>query len=427
MLHSHSELIHPNLPKLVHLVFSVALDTLPNVRQASYALIKDLISQQLTSAVIQPFFPIIVAQLSCGLTYIDEKVQFDSLKLLDLYIQYHPGLLAVHIGKLLPLMMNLLSRHKAVHLLLKSESKALKRKRDAFKVQVAALDNDPSSKLLNVDSRLRILSMISKLLATVLESLGSNTSSVHASPLTIIDLFSDYQAFLHVMDTLSTLALESWVECIPAHVFSTKNPTVQHVMLMSKLVEVLSLMVKFVLAVQACKSNSSFLKKDQLTELYQKIANGISTYVVRYFPFSIADTRKEQIGQLQYSTNFTFCHLLMSLRKVSCAMKGDQNGKLTFLATQYLSNFEVKAMKRLSSSHQFLLECTKVIIEMIPILCEISNERMDDKVCLVGVFKFLNDFFNFCHPQSSSKHLLMKCLSDVFVQEVAERGLAGGR
>ena len=486
---SHTELIHPNLPKLVQLVFPTAVDAFPNVRQASYAFIKDLMSQQLTNAMIQPFFQVIVAQLTCGLTCICEKVQFDSLKFLDLYIHYQPDLLVIHVDKLLPLLISLLSRHKEVHMMSKSEPKGGKRKRDAFKFQVAILNNDPNSKLLNVESKMKILSVICKLLETVLESLRSDGSGmpgtshiiniskgkvyheadvtrqkdltcasvchlVSATPhipiihthgvvipdhgaqgsttssLTIADLFSNYRAFLRVMDTLGTLALESWVECVPARTFSAQTATIPHVTLMSKLVEVLSVMVKLFLTFQASTSNVSFQDKasPHLVKLLQKFTDGISTYVVGHFPFTIyGASRKEQFEQLQYSMNFTFCHLLMSLRSVRCKTKGNLSGDLTSVATEYLGNFEVKAMQHLAASCQFLQNCTKIIVEMIPVLWEMSAERTDDKVCLVGVFKFLKDFYNFCHPQSSSKHLLMRSLSNMFALEVAGRGLARGR
>lgn len=483
LLLTHSELVHPNFPKLIQPVFSTAVDILPNVRQASCALIKVLMSQ-LSSVVIQPFFPVIIAQLSCGMTHINEKIQLDSVKLLALYLQHHPELLVVHVGKILPLLMNLLSRCKSVQLVSKSESKEKTRKHEAFRFQVVALDNNPSSKLMSLDSRLNILSMISQLLEITLGSLNCDawrmistsnivdisrgkvfsvaeltledniiTSSIcnlsaqiphvpivlnhgiiipdhcaqglTASSLTIIDIFSDYEAFLCLMNTLGILVLESWVECVPSQVFSSNIPSVPHVTVMSKLIDVLSLLVKLLLAVQACSSSMSLQKScDQLSDLHRMIVNGVSTYMIRYFPFSIAaESHREQFFQLQHTANFAFSSLLLSLRKVSCAMamEGNENGQLTCATVEYLTNFDIQTMKHLTSSSQFLLTCTKLIVQMIPNLCELSSESTEEMASIVGAFKFIREYYAFCHPQSASRHLLIKCLYSVFAQQAAKK------
>ena len=85
------------------------MDLTPRVRQASCALLRFLTSH-VTSDVIKPFFPAIVAQLCCGQTHIDENVQLDSVKLLDIYILQYSGLLLSHISKVMPLLISLLSR-----------------------------------------------------------------------------------------------------------------------------------------------------------------------------------------------------------------------------------------------------------------------------------------------------------------------------
>ena len=45
---------------------------------------------------LKPFYKLINAHLSCAMTHIDENIQYNSLILLDVFIQYLPNLICLH-------------------------------------------------------------------------------------------------------------------------------------------------------------------------------------------------------------------------------------------------------------------------------------------------------------------------------------------
>ena len=49
---------------------------------------------------LKPFYKLINAHLSCAMTHIDENIQYNSLILLDVFIQYLPNLICLHSYKI---------------------------------------------------------------------------------------------------------------------------------------------------------------------------------------------------------------------------------------------------------------------------------------------------------------------------------------
>ena len=445
------------------------MDLTPSVRQASYALLRFLTSH-VTSDVIKPFFPAIVAQLCCGLTHIDENVQLDSVKLLDIYILQYSGLLLSHISKVVPLLISLLSRQT-------SDKKNAK----PSKFQAASLQSVPSSSLLKLDSRLKILELISKLLLMALPSsdlsssneqcrkaeaymvdlsrravfsmtdilsqndktsssichLSSNiphipilhshgivpdSSTTHDWPIISnmsLGVSSHFDGLLDVVDHLNNLVVESWMEVVPTHVVTNSSPNIRHVTFMNKLVEVLSILVKLLMAYGSSSKVLYHMKKEKLSKAYASIKAGISTYILKYFPFSVSrNSRKDQLLQLEHSSNFMVCNILGILRLIGGTMADDDERQVFVItAADFLSNFK---MNHLASSSQVVYVISQISAEMIPLWCELSDMGLLNDQVAKMVFDFILRLYDFCHPQSCSKQQLTGCLCRVFMKEVAK-------
>ena len=483
--------MHPNLPKLVQCVFSTSLDNNANVRNASLVLIKLLVSQLSGAMIEPFFKEIVAhlrsALTSIDENVQHDALKLYDLYMehyVDLLLYHIETLLPLLMNTISAhLILQLVSKSefdetKSKQGSFKSQVATQSHCSDFFCFR---------SKLVSLKSRLRVLRMICLHVDHVITSLGQGIASKSASRstshvidvakgcvfheadvnrhdnvtslslchlasgvpyvpivsrhgvvipdvcaqssttplLTITDFYSDYEAFLLTMNALGIVAVENWMECSPAQVFATKTATIQQATLMNTVMKVFCGIVQLLSTDQAGKRN--FKNRNQLMAVYEKIVSDVSSYFVRYFPFSFVGTScKEQLQQLQYSTDFTFCLLVMTLGNACSVKKRHKARELTVVAIQYLSDFKIEEMERVSPSSQFLLNMTKIICEFIPVLCAMTSGGGDAIITQSdGVFRFVRDFYAFCHPQSASKHLLIECLSNVFVQEVAKCGKVG--
>ncbi|KAK2160807.1 hypothetical protein LSH36_127g19007 [Paralvinella palmiformis] len=69
-----------------------------------------VIFARISSNHITPFFPIISAYLCCAMTHLNEEIQLDSLKILDIALQYYPDLVITSSSQLLPNLLEQISR-----------------------------------------------------------------------------------------------------------------------------------------------------------------------------------------------------------------------------------------------------------------------------------------------------------------------------
>ena len=182
LLQSHPDLCAPNFSKILLHVSSTLTDDGSQVRHAFCALLKHL----LTCATLEnmlPFMPVVVAHLICGLTHINEEIQFDSLKIFDLLLAHFPALLIPDAHKLLPLLVRLISRQKQLaeaaasggrNSLLSTIQKSLPQRSLG-----GVLVSDPHSRLAELDSRLKIFSHLHSFLEVILNSPATSSLTEH--------------------------------------------------------------------------------------------------------------------------------------------------------------------------------------------------------------------------------------------------------
>ena len=189
LLQSHPDLFAPNFSKILLQVSPTLTDNVPQVRHAFCTLLKHLLTCT-TLDNIRPFVPVVVAHLICGLTHINEEIQFDSLKVFDLLLAHFPTLLLPDAHKLLPLLVRLISRQKQLaetaaafasggkNSLLSTIQKH--QRGSSVGGGGGILVSTPHSRLTELDSRLKIFLQLCSFLKVILELPSQSFSSTEA-------------------------------------------------------------------------------------------------------------------------------------------------------------------------------------------------------------------------------------------------------
>lgn len=405
---SHPNLIPKNLPKFTEQVLCTIVDSSAYVRQASHALIQTLLSS-VSIDVINPFFEILVAHLNCGLTHIKEKIQLDSLKVLGLFMQHCSSLLVRHVGSILPVLTGLLSRQESFSSRSCSGSKKGKSLMGIIQgtgVGSATLISNPSSNLLNSASRLSIFRSIATLLELVL---GPNTAENLQNPAPLeIGTFLDEETFVKLVNIL----LESWVEI---QLTNISVLPVHSLELMDTIVNMLCVLLKLVLRLRG-----SALKLEgelAVADLCKMISSDIYNHMLCSFPLKIPVKT-----QFHYITNFSFCELSLLIQKLlSSARVAMGNREFTLPVLHYLGDLSSKDTKYIITSAQ-ILKCSEIIIDMTPLLCEVSRFRPGwQEDALAHAFAFIRGLYVACHPHSQSKRMFVECFGKLFVRELTSQ------
>ena len=103
------QVLHDNLAGILERVAGLCLDNEAVIRHAMHRLFK-VIMPHVSSSQILPFFPVLNAHLCCAMTHIDDDIQLDSLKLVDLCLEHYPELVTGVHSSLLPNFVEQISR-----------------------------------------------------------------------------------------------------------------------------------------------------------------------------------------------------------------------------------------------------------------------------------------------------------------------------
>ena len=108
LFQTNLELLVPSVGELIKKVSSLFADQHESVRHALYLLLKHVF-QVVDQKTINPFFPLLLASIKCGLTHINSSIQTNSVKITDLLIHHYPELIKQSINSLLPLYLPLVA------------------------------------------------------------------------------------------------------------------------------------------------------------------------------------------------------------------------------------------------------------------------------------------------------------------------------
>ena len=411
ILQRYPELITPNLPRLIEQIFSTMVDASALVRQASHALIKTLM-HLLSNDLIRPFFQTVVAHMNCGLTHISEKIQLDSLKVLEIYLQCYPNLLVKHIGEILPILIGLLSRQRISGSDPRTECKKKKKRllsivQKARSVSTTSLVTNPDSKLVSKNSRRDVFGMISKLLDITYQSSIATTF--------VSDAFQNKGKF-NLLEALVSVLKESWMECNPSDILYSKSPPIQYLMIMEDIIHILNTLLKLILRVLPTTEEEQ--ERLSIADVCDTIYSDNIMPMASNFPFMIiAHSSQVQFKQMEYDMNLAFCHVVLLLKSL---VKGSVDDTCVHSVLKYLGELNSEDVMYITSSSQILQTCSSVFIGLIPLLCELSHKGIVQDEVLMGAFRSIRNFYEACHPQSKSVQLLVKCFSEIFIGELAK-------
>ena len=150
----------------------------------SFTLCIQHITRKLPVNEIAPFIHIIVVHICCGLTHINENVQIDSLSVLDLILEYFPRLMIPYRHKILPSLIELVSKQG------KRESNSsqtlnLSKVKGISSLVSRDISFNVEGKMSSLKARTKILSKMQKILSILFEEIDKRENGEQTDDINI--------------------------------------------------------------------------------------------------------------------------------------------------------------------------------------------------------------------------------------------------
>ena len=432
----HPALLLPNLTKIVDHVLVVLVDQEAGVRHGLFVLLK-LVFSSITQEQLQPFFPVLVAHLTCGFTHIDDRVQLDSLKIFDLVLTCFPRLLTPYAHEFLPLLVGMIARQEIFTQLCKF-LQILLETLEVSNGSVGPISSHTQAPIVDLQNKEVLVSRgrtfepthsaFCDLSSTIPHVAVIQTHGIMISENTFLigpdssgsphrshsGIFPDRNKFVEFAQNLISLLLECWVECSPVkliHGGSLKQDTLS---VMETILNLLSLLLKLIFRVDQVPSASlqtGSQKEQKLTAiLCKRFHTEFQRLFMAYFPFS-----NFQLPSKQFCTmNFTVSQIMLLLVcTTSCQENSTLIQKTVSAVCDFYGNLE-EEMKSVAATSQTLTLCVKVMVDVLPHLFTSLHQVSDDsqRKFFAGVWSV----YSVCHPQSSAKQMLIQCFCDLHTQ-----------
>lgn len=159
LLTQNPQLLDMHLSRLLSEVAAVFTDKDGNVRLAATRVLR-FITQSVPAERVAPFFPLLSAHLSCAMTHIEVSIQEDAMKVLDVFLEHYPALLASRPAVLLTNFLELISHRQ--------NSGGAKKTQDA-KARTWALSVNPGRAVTGQQWRLTVLLRLGQFLQAVVD------------------------------------------------------------------------------------------------------------------------------------------------------------------------------------------------------------------------------------------------------------------
>ena len=228
----HPIILTLNLSVLLEKISPIFTDSSSAVRQALLLLLKHIIGNvQKCSLVL--FFPRLATCIMCAMTHINNAIQLDSLKYLQLFLSDHSGLLIKHAPKLPNFYLNLLTSQSNVIDVTKADSAVFTSKVDS------------TTKLVPMKTRLEIFTQLSVLLKASIDRItvdrNNDVSHLVEQIVPSFDVVNRKQIFIsnhssehctHFFDLSkpvpSVKLIRNWGICPPINAFIKDGPVKKH-------------------------------------------------------------------------------------------------------------------------------------------------------------------------------------------------------
>ena len=344
----HPSSLHQNLSVFIPKLLSKSVDVHFNVRK-NFILCLEHVFKNVTDNEIQPFFPIIMAHLRCAMTHINDEIQADSLKLLDLCLGWFPSHFLENCEKVFQNLLDMVCQSQGSSL--KNQTFA---KRSVQKTVNRDMSMKPSGKISSLKTRKESLEKLLKIVSLVFQSKKteeySNETVDHVALPSVVSSFTllKYACLHHqddhkdqldpnekltvVSDNLKSIKevilsfvpvlFQCWNDCISSSYASS---------LMDK-DSTLALMISIVSILKGIASSSSEGK--DLISFTKAYFEDFTTCFLGHFPFSSSTLQHKSTKQQESQTNVTYLNI--SICEVYCKMISSNHA----LVEENLDEFE---------------------------------------------------------------------------------------
>lgn len=433
LLSAFPEILEQRLSQVIDRISQLMVDKDPAIRSALIKLFK-LIAPLVDIYKMRPFFPVVSAHVCCAMTHIYEDIQSDSLQILDIFLEHYPSLIVDRSSQIIPNFIEQISHQNN-----SKKSSAGNR----------SLSIKPDGKIQAHKWRSQVLSRLSKLLSTLVESSGplayesklegrdqalkvmwQEEEEVSCTPIptqfkktwtspgyrvvTMKNVLTkeieergynlrEPSGVLRLLETILPVLLECWVEATSS----------QH-----------SHMDGHLLSLEACSLRHSVVKTIQILWHYseQVIQVGwqsslahflpdFQQHFLKFFPYAPHSenslknkkTRPDTEQCTVHSLNITVCDIMSFF--LSTNQKTEYNSSLCLTITQYLLNY----LQEESYDSSYTSPILQVIERLMASKCQ-NNEGVQQ------LLSVLVSRFTWIHDLSKEKKLLLQFFSRVVTE-----------
>lgn len=434
LLTSNIYLIQDNLALLIQNVAHSFTDKDGGVRQAGFAVLQCVVKNIRTSFMV-PFFPAMCAHLCCAMTHLQEDIQLDALKILDLLLVNYPDLVISKSEELLTNFILQISRHSgrnkkgAVQLEL-STTPGSKFSGQKWRIQVlqrlkAFLSAIVNSKVVEISTKSKncqpmghevIVSGSTEVHCGIYKSSYSNINTSNEDLVLRSSTFSksDFLDFTSNLDEVKAfvikvvpLLLQCWTEARPSY-HSNQRESIAHTSssfeTLSGVLSVVQLLWKWTEVL--CQEQE---KPEVLTELQDTYQKSFLASFFDSFPYTREDVnlkkhphhkQKASIPSVSdLEVNLLICEVMSYFVK-----KGHKQSWASQLLRYVKGVLENKKLQVSTEQAQTLLEVAARMMK-----------SLTDKGSKVTLLQALVQFYKNSHLMSQNKRLAMTCIADMTI------------
>ena len=425
----HPVVLTTNLSVLLEKISPIFTDSSSVVRQALLLLLKHII-ENVSNKSLVVFFPRLVTCVMCAMTHIDNAIQLDSLKYLQLFLANCAELLVKNAPKLPNFYLSLLTSQPSVIDVTKTDSKA-------FMTKIGS-----TNKLVPMKTRLEIFMQLSTLLKASIDHVNKSDSDSNSNTQAVpsIDVVNrkennlDHSSqFFDLSKSIPSVKLiRSWGVCPPVNAFikdcSEKNVPDERYLYSCFAAKLLPILFECWM-----ESGAIHMLSGSFTamELDIKLAvMKLLLYIVQLAHIYSGESGVSQLRNL-YSNQFQKCLLIyfpfnnllkseyllvlnLYLCEITIILYGDiskLSGNFTTLMLNFFSETLPHEFHMLVDNPSIITECMLCFTRCLRSIASFNNECNS----LAAMLKGGIGIYNNCHIQSQAKKYLIKIFYEVLV------------
>lgn len=328
--------LHHNLNLFITKLLGKSVD-LHFVVRKNFISCLEHVFKNVTQGEIQPFFPVVMAHLNCAMTHINEEIQSDSLKFLDLCLDYFPDLFIENCDKVFHSFLDMVSQSQGSSLGKYGGSK--KNKSQINRDVLIKPDGKMSSLRAKKDALEKLLKIVSLVFIQRKESMGMDHPSSNCNQIVVNrsrgnfilhkykcvddhnkEVSGEIQSGLKIpLETEKVMSIKNLIlSFLPVlfHCWNDCNPSSYTLSSVDKKNDsALSIMCSIVFVLKSVVSSQ--VGTEYLKVFIQDYFEDFEKYILAFFPFSWNSTQSQTLNHgLQngiLNVNIAICEIYCKL------------------------------------------------------------------------------------------------------------------